>query len=57
MTETWKPVPGWEDLYEASDEGRIRSLDRPVTQLSRSGNPVTVVYKSKVLKSRAAGGR
>ena len=26
--ETWKPIPGWEDLYEVSDQGRVRSLDR-----------------------------
>lgn len=26
--EIWKPVLGWEGLYEASSEGRIRSLDR-----------------------------
>lgn len=24
--ETWKPVPGYEGRYEASDEGRIKSL-------------------------------
>jgi hypothetical protein len=57
MTETWKPVPEWETLYEVSDLGRVRSFDRPVLQLSRSGNPVTVVYKGKVLKPRPAGGR
>ena len=57
MTETWKPVTGWETLYEVSDAGRVRSFDRPVLQLSRSGNPVTVVYKGKVLKPRAGGGR
>lgn len=27
--ETWAPVPGYEELYEVSDQGRIRSLDRP----------------------------
>jgi hypothetical protein len=26
MIETWKPIPNWEALYEASSEGRIRSL-------------------------------
>ena len=57
MTETWKSVPGWETLYEVSDLGRIRSLDRPVQQLSRSGNLCTVVYKGKVLKQSSCGGR
>lgn len=27
--ETWLPVPGYEGLYEVSDHGQIRSLDRP----------------------------
>lgn len=26
--EIWKPVLGWEGLYEVSSEGRVRSLDR-----------------------------
>ena len=26
--EIWKPVPGWEALYEVSDAGRIRSFDK-----------------------------
>ena len=30
MTEQWKPVLGYEGLYEVSDQGRIRSLDRPM---------------------------
>lgn len=30
MTETWKPIPGYEGLYEVSDHGRVRSLDRVV---------------------------
>jgi hypothetical protein len=28
MSENWKPVVGWEDFYEVSDMGRVRSLDR-----------------------------
>lgn len=28
MTERWLPVPDYEDLYEVSDQGRVRSLDR-----------------------------
>lgn len=30
MIETWKPVPTWESLYEVSDLGRVRVLDRTV---------------------------
>lgn len=26
--EVWKPVNGWESLYEVSNKGRVRSLDR-----------------------------
>lgn len=29
MTETWRPVPAWEGLYEVSDAGRVASLPRP----------------------------
>ncbi|MGL4852319.1 MAG: NUMOD4 motif-containing HNH endonuclease [Paraclostridium sp.] len=28
--EIWKPIPGYEGLYEASTEGRIRSVDRVI---------------------------
>lgn len=34
MSEQWKPVVGYEDRYEISDHGRLRSLRR-----SRSGGP------------------
>lgn len=30
MSETWKPIPGWEGAYEVSDQGRVRSLPRAV---------------------------
>ena len=31
VTEQWKPVVGYEGLYEVSDHGRVRSLDRTVS--------------------------
>ena len=26
--ETWKAIPGYEGIYEISNQGRVRSLDR-----------------------------
>jgi len=28
MEERWKRIKGWEEFYEISDKGRVRSLDR-----------------------------
>ena len=36
MVETWLPIPGYEGLYEVSDHGRVRSLDR----LRVNGSPI-----------------
>ncbi|MDU6479009.1 MAG: NUMOD4 domain-containing protein, partial [Corynebacterium kroppenstedtii] len=30
--ERWRPVVGYEGIYEVSDQGRVRSLDRIITQ-------------------------
>ena len=38
MPEQWKPIPGYEGLYEVSDEGKVRSLNRVVT-VKRGGSP------------------
>lgn len=35
--ELWRPVAGWEGLYEVSDAGRVRSLGRSATD--RRGRP------------------
>jgi hypothetical protein len=43
--ERWKPVPGFEGYYEASDQGRVRSVDRTVAH-ARWG---TIVRKGKIL--------
>ena len=31
MTEIWKPIPGYEGYYEVSDQGRVRSLERVIS--------------------------
>lgn len=38
--EEWRPVVGWEGLYEVSDLGRVRSVARIVTR--RGGRPYRV---------------
>lgn len=37
MSEIWKPIPGYEGLYEVSDMGRVRSLDRVI--VNKDGKP------------------
>ena len=39
-TEVWRPVPGWEGLYEASNLGRLRSFDKIV--MRKNGRPLPV---------------
>jgi hypothetical protein len=34
--EVWKPIPGYEDYYEVSNKGRVRSLDRVVMDRGRT---------------------
>ncbi|WP_074133292.1 NUMOD4 motif-containing HNH endonuclease [Mycolicibacterium houstonense] len=50
MNEQWRPVPGY-DLYEVSDQGRVRSIDRIAN--SRWDTPKRV--RGKVLKPSTAG--
>lgn len=65
--ETWKPIPGYEGLYEASSLGRVRSLDRVVRgrggcarrisgkvltpQLNEKGYWTLVLWKNNKLKT------
>lgn len=48
MIERWLPVPGYDDGYEVSDLGRVRSIDRWVHQ----SNGVRRLFKGKVLRDR-----
>lgn len=49
VQEEWRPVVGWEGLYEVSDLGRVRSLDREIVALSRWGDLVSKRHKGRVL--------
>jgi len=42
MQEVWKPVVGYEGLYEVSDAGRVRSLGRPY-KMRNSHKPEVVM--------------
>lgn len=44
--ETWRAIPTFEGIYEVSDLGRVRSLDRRVTQ----GNGKTISARGRELK-------
>lgn len=46
MTEEWRPVAGWEHVYQVSDHGRVRSIPRSV---ARSDGKV-FHYKGQVLR-------
>jgi len=48
--EIWRPVLGWEGLYEASSLGRIRSIERWTRGRHRGIGPHRVRRRSKVLR-------
>lgn len=50
MEEIWKPVKGYEGLYEASNLGRIRSVDHLDTFTTQHGEIITRMVKGKILK-------
>lgn len=52
MTERWLPVLDWEDRYEVSDRGRVRSLTRRTTdRLGRQRTEVSRVLSQFVQRT------
>jgi len=47
MKEIWKNIPNFKD-YQASNLGRIRSLDRLITQINRWGKLASRKYPGKI---------
>ena len=52
MNEIWKPVKGYEGLYEVSNEGRVRSLDREVKRTSKLNKPCLMSLTGRLIKPR-----
>lgn len=51
--EKWRPILQYEDSYEVSNFGRVRSLEREVMVGHRSGSKIPALYKARILKPRA----
>lgn len=49
MKEIWKPIPGYEGLYDASSLGRIRSTPGKTTSNARFANRV---WKTRIMKPK-----
>lgn len=49
MNEIWKPVEGYEGVYEVSNTGKVRSIDRTI-YLHGAREGQTRVYSGKLLK-------
>lgn len=49
MTEEWRPVVGFEGLYEVSDLGRVRSLERTVWSRTKTGDPLPRIQPAHIL--------
>lgn len=45
--EEWRPIAGYEGLYEVSDQGRVRSLDR----VCQDKNGLAKRFKGKILSA------
>lgn len=49
MKEVWKPIAGYEGLYEVSNAGRVRSLDRDVKGKGKTGKDAVRKVKGRIL--------
>lgn len=55
--ERWRPIAGFEDAYEVSDLGRVRSLEREVEMAPVGRRPYLRVVPRKLLGSKCMRGR
>ena len=57
MSEVWKPIKGYEGIYEVSSYGRVRSIDHDVMQVcSFTGKLTCFRYKGKMLTPKESHG-
>ncbi len=55
MNEEWRNIPGFEGLYEVSNLGRVRSVSRVFSRLSRYGIRVNQPLHGRVLRPMVTG--
>ena len=48
--EIWKPIDGFEGVYEISNLGRVKSLERTITYINRWGTETSRKYQSCILR-------
>lgn len=48
--EEWRPVVGWEGLYEVSSLGRVKTIEHEIRVKRNTGSDYSVVVKSKLKK-------
>lgn len=56
MSEEWKPIFGYEDHYEVSSSGRVRSITRTITQRNRFGRLIKYQKEGRILKQHDRNG-
>jgi hypothetical protein len=54
VSEHWLPIPGWAD-YEVSDQGRVRRLERHVTQRGLGGKEYTRTFPERIIRGKLDG--
>lgn len=50
MKERWRWIPGYEGRYKVSDRGRVRSVDRYVRTVSKTGTEAQRLVVGRVLR-------
>lgn len=50
MSEIWKDIPNYEGLYQASDFGRIKTLEKVCISTSSTGRVYTRTMPEKIMK-------
>lgn len=53
--EIWKDIEGYEGLYQVSNLGRVRSLNRVTYQIQKGGELTPMNYKGRILGTSMKG--
>ncbi len=49
-TEIWKDIDGYEGIYQVSNLGNVKSLERIIHRISRWGTPSPFIVREKLIK-------